>query len=146
MADTLFINEEFYKKNISHRQTLDNAQIISAIRLVQQTNLVSVLTEAVYDSLQTKIKAGDTLTEGEEKLMESIQLYLAVKVAQEMAYSSPTEFKDGSHVSYKQKTNLMEARIVRDMNRDPDLLALAQSDEVEFDDTEFDSAGGFYFV
>jgi len=147
MADTLLINEEFYKQNISHRQSVDSAQIISTIRLVQKTNLASIITQAVYDDYQTKLKAGDTLTAGEEKLLYSMQLYLAVKVAEELIYASPkTELKDGSHVSYSQKAKLMEARIVRDINRDSIILALANTDEVDFDDEEMDSAGGFYFV
>jgi len=146
MADTLFINEEYFKKNISHKQSVDNAQIISSIRVVQRTNLVDIITESVYDDLQTKITDGTPLTDGEEKLMESIQLYLAVKTAEELIYASPDEAKEGSHLSYKQKANLMEARIVRDINRDATILALAQSDAEDFDDTEMDTAGGFYFV
>mgnify|MGYP000934236603 CR=1 FL=1 len=146
MADSLFINEEFYKKNISHKQSVDHAQIISSIRLVQKTNLISVITQSIYDLYQTKIVDGTVFTAGEEKLFGSIQLYLAVKTAQEIIYASPVEAKDGSHISYKQKTNLMEARVIRDINRDPLLLALAQSDSLEFDDEEMDSAGGFYFI
>lgn len=146
MADALFINEEFYKKNISHRQSVDSAQIISTIRLVQKTNLVSIITQAVYDDLQTKIKDNVTLTAGEEKLLYSIQLFLAVKCAEELVYASPDDKKEGSHLSYSNKAKLMEARIVRDINRDTDILALANTDEVDFDDEEMDSAGSFYFV
>ena len=146
MADTLFINEEFFKRNISHKQVIDSAQIVSSIRLVQKTNLVSIITSEVYDNFQTKLKAGTTLTAGEEKLLYSIQLYLAVKVAEEMVYASPDEKKEGSQVSYRQKANLMEARVIRDINRDDNLLALANTDEVDFDDEQMDSAGSFYFV
>ena len=145
-TDALFINEEFYKKNVSHKQSVDNAQIISSIRLVQKTNLVSVITQSIYDLFQTKIAESTDFTAGEEKLFGSMQLYLAVKTAQEIIYASPDETKEGSSTSYKQKTNLMEARVIRDINRDSELLALAQSDSVEFDDEELDTAGGFYFV
>lgn len=146
MADTLFINEEFYKKNVSHRQSVDSAQVVSTIRLVQKTNLVSIITTAVYDDFQTKLKDGTDLTSGEEKLLYSMQLYLAVKVAEELVYASPDEKKEGSHISYSQKAKLMEARIVRDINRDTDILALANTDELDFDDEEMDTAGGFYFL
>jgi len=146
MADALFINEEFYKKNVSHKQSYDSAQIISSIRLVQKTNLVSIITQSIYDSLQEKIANSTAFTVGEEKLLDSIQLFLAVKTAEELIYAAPEEIRDGSGISYKQKSNLMEARIVRDINRDADLLALAQSDSVEFDDAELDNAGGFYFT
>lgn len=146
MADVLFINEEFYKKNISHRQSVDSSKITSTIRLVQKTNLVSIITSAVYEDFQTKLKAGTTLTVGEEKLLYSMQLYLAVKVAEELIYASPEEQREGSHISYSQKSKLMEARIVRDINRDASILALANTDELDFDDAEMDSAGGFYFL
>lgn len=146
MADLLFINEEFFKKNVSHKQRMDSAQIISSIRLVQKTNVVSIITESIYNVLQSKLSTGASLTSGEEKLLYSIQLYLAVKVAEEMIYASPELSKEGSHVSYTQKAKLLEARIVRDINRDSGLLTLAQGDELDYDDAEMDSAGGFYLV
>lgn len=146
MADLLFINEEFFKRNISHKQSFDNAQVTSTIRLVQKTNLVSIITDAVYQNFQTKLSETTALTAGEEKLLYSIQLFLAVKCAEELIYASPEEMKEGSNISYKQKANLMEARIIRDINRDAALLTLASSDEEDFDDEEFDNAGGFYYI
>ena len=148
MEEVLFINEEFYKKNISHRQAQDTSQVVSTIRLVQKTNLKSIVSDPVYDYFQTQLLASATLTEPELKLFQSIQMFLAVKVAEEMVYAAPRaeeNEKGGSHLSYRSKASLMEARIVRDINRDSALLALAQSGTEEFDDTEFDNQGGFYF-
>jgi len=148
MADTLFINEEFFKKNISHRQTFDSAQVISTIRLVQKTNLISIITLPVYDYFQASLSDVSLLTEAEVKLYESIQLYLAVKSAEELLYAAPNaeiDNKEGASLSSNNKCILMEARIVRDINRDATLLALAQSGSDEFDDEEMDVQGGFYF-
>lgn len=146
MADVLFINEEFFKKNISHKQSFDTNQVISSIRLVQKTNLKSVLTDPIYDNYQTKLSANTTFTDGEERLFDSVQLFLAVKVAEELMYAAPRdEEKDGSHLVYRSKASLMEARIVRDINRDEVLLALAQSGTEEFLDDEMSMQGGFYF-
>ena len=149
MADILFINEEFYKKNVSHKQAFDTSQIISAIRLVQKTNLVSIISVPIYDSFQSKLLGNIELTAGEQKLFESIQLFLAVKVAEESLDTSDKESEsnsDASHLSYRSKCRLMEARIVRDIKRDSDLLALAQTATDEFDDEEMSQAGGFYFL
>ena len=148
MADILFINEEFFKKNISHRQSFDKNQVISTIRLVQKTNLISIISVPVYDEIQRKLKAPENFTVGEQKLFDTIQLFLAVKTAEELVYSAPRradEEKDDSHISYRNKSTLMEARIVRDINRDADLLALAQSGTEDFLDGEMELAGGFYF-
>lgn len=146
MADVLFINEEFFKKNISHKQSFDTNQVVSAIRLVQKTNLKSILTDPIYDNFQDKLIASTAFSEAEERLFESMQLFLAVKTAEELLYSAPrTEEKDGGNVLYRSKASLMEARIVRDINRDETLLALAQSSTEDFLDTEMDSAGSFYF-
>lgn len=148
MADVLFINEEFFKKNISHRQNFDTTQVVSTIRLVQKTNLKSIISDPIYESLQTKLKAATELTEGEEKMFESIQLFLAVKCAEELVYAAPRSEEDdksGSHLSYRSKASLMEARIVRDINRDSDLLTLAQSGTEDFFESEMDVQGGFYF-
>ena len=148
MADTLFINEDFFKKNISHRQSFDSAQVISTIRLVQKTNLISIITLPVYDYFQTSLADISLLTDAETKLFESIQLFLAVKSAEELLYAAPTtdiDNKSGAHLSYNNKSVLMEARMVRDINRDTTLLALAQSGSDEFDDEEMDVQGGFYF-
>jgi hypothetical protein len=149
MAEVLFINEEFFKKNISHRQSFDTNQVISSIRLVQKTNLKSIISDPVYDDFQTKLKAATVFTAAEEKLFESMQLFLAVKTAEEMSYSAPTrdgDTKDDSHISYRNKSVLMEARIVRDINRDATLLALAQSGTEDFDDEAMSDAGSFYFL
>lgn len=148
MADTLFINEQFYKKNISHKQSFDSNQVISTIRLVQKTNLISIITLPVYNYFQSKMSDIESLTAVETALFESIQLYLAVKSAEELIYASPTgkdEAKDGASLTYHNKAVLLEARIVRDINRDDVLLELAQSGSDEFDDEEMDVQGGFYF-
>jgi hypothetical protein len=148
MADVLFINEEFFKKNISHKQSFDTNQVVSSIRLVQKTNLKSIISDPIYDDFQVKLKAATEFNAAEQKLFESIQLFLAVKVAEEMAYAAPTkegDIKDDSHISYRNKSTLMEARIIRDINRDTDLLTLAQSGTEDFDDTEMGVQGNFYF-
>lgn len=146
MADVLFINEEYFKKNISHKQSFDTNQVVSSIRLVQTTNLLDIITDSIYDSFQTKLTDGEVLTEGEEKLFGSMQLYLAVKVAEELIHAAPRdEEKQDSSLLYKSKATLMEARIVRDINRDETLLALAQSGTEEFDDNEMPNQGGFYW-
>ena len=41
MADNLFINAEFFKRNVPHKQVFDTNQVMSAVRLIQKTNLVS---------------------------------------------------------------------------------------------------------
>ena len=146
MAEVLFINEEFFKKNISHKQSFDTNQVVSSIRLVQKTNLKSILTDPIYDNFQTKLSDNTAFTEAEERLFGSLQLYLAVKVAEELIYAAPRdEDKDGGSLVYKSKASLMEARIVRDINRDSTLLALAQSGTEEFFDEVMPSTGGFYF-
>lgn len=148
MADTLFINEEFFKKNISHRQTFNSAQVISTIRLVQKTNLISIITLPIYENFQTKINDAVIFSVAEANLFDSVQLYLAVKTAEEMLYSAPNDDKDnkeGASLAYHNKCVLLEARIVRDINRDSTLLALAQSGSDDFDDEEMDVQGGFYF-
>ena len=149
MGDILFINEEYFKRNVSHKQSFDTNQVISSIRLVQKTNLISIISEPIYDLFQDKLTSGAEFTDGEAKLFDTMQLFLAVKVAEEMIYASPTNndnSKDGSHLTYRNKSILMEARMVRDINRDSDLLTLAQSGSEEFDDTEMDIQGGFYFA
>ena len=148
MAELLFINEEFFKRNISHKQSFNTEQVISTIRLVQKTNLISIITQPVYDNFQTKLANSTLFTAGEDKLFGSIQLYLAVKVAEEMIYSAPnydSDNKDGASLTYHNKSVLMEARMVRDINRDSALLALAQSSEDIFNDEEMEIQGGFYF-
>lgn len=148
MNDVLFINEEYFKKNISHKQNFDSNQVISTVRLVQKTNLISIVTEAVYDSFQKSLKDVIEFTEGEQRLFESMQLYLAVKSAEEMSYAAPNrdiDDNDGSALTYRNKARLLEARIVRDINRDADILTLAQTDSVQFDDGEMNVTGGFYF-
>jgi len=148
MSDTLFINEEYFIKNISQRQSFDRTQILSTIRLIQKTNLVSIISVPLYENFQTKIAASGAFTAGEQKLFDTMQLFLAVKVAEEMVYAAPTrdgDYKDASSLSYRNKSTLMEARMVRDINRDEILLALAQSGSEEFDDEEMDMQGGFYF-
>lgn len=148
MAEILFINEDFFKKNISHRQSFDSNQVISTIRLIQKTNLVSIITLPVYEYFKTKLQGVDPLSDTEQKLFESIQLYLAVKSAEEMLYAAPTtdiDNKEGASLSYHNKSVLIEARMVRDINRDADLLTLAQSGADTFDEQEMDVQGGFYF-
>lgn len=148
MADVLFINEEFFKKNISHRQNFDANQVVSTIRLVQKTNLISIISTPIYEELQRKLKAPEVFTDGEQKLFDTIQLFLAVKSAEELIYSAPRKAddeKDDAHISYRNKSTLMEARIVRDINRDAVLLALAQSGTEDFLDGEMELVGGFYF-
>jgi len=148
MADTLFINEDFFKKNISHRQTFNSSQVISTIRLIQKTNLISIITLPVYDNFQTKINDVVIFSDAESSLFNSIQLFLAVKTAEEMLYAAPNDErdnKDGASLAYHNKSVLLEARMVRDINRDATLLALAQSGADEFDDEEMDVQGGFYF-
>jgi len=147
MSDVLFINEEFFIKNVAQRQSFDRTQILSTIRLIQKTNLISIISVPVYDSFQTKLKEVTAFNDGEQKLFDTMQLFLAVKVAEEMVYAAPTkegDYKDSSALSYRNKSTLMEARIVRDINRDENLLTLAQSGSEEFDDTEMDMQGGFY--
>ena len=146
MNDVLLINEEFFKKNVSHNQSFDTNQVISSIRLVQKTNLASIVTEKVYNHFQDILRNASPFQPSEEKLFESMQLFLAVKVAEELVYASPSDdYKSSSHISYRNKATLLEARIVRDINRDATLLSLARSDENEFDDAEMDIQGGFYF-
>lgn len=148
MADNLFINEEFFKKNIPHKQSFDTKQVLSAIRLLQKTNLVSIISVPIYDNFQSKILSGDVFTAGEEKLFETMQLFLAVKVAQELIDTSPSAAADNAtdaHLSYGNKSTLMEARIIRDINRDTALLTLAQSGTDAFDTDEMAQSGGFYF-
>ena len=147
MAELLFINEAFFKKNISHKQSFNTDQVISTIRLLQKTNLISIITQPVYDNFQTKLSTNAIFTDGEQKLFDTIQLYLAVKVAEEMIYSAPnsdSDNKDGASLSYHNKGVLLEARMVRDINRDSALLTLAQSSEDEFNDEEMEIQGGFY--
>ena len=43
MAENLFINAEFFKRNIPHKQVFDTNQVMSAVRLIQKTNLVSII-------------------------------------------------------------------------------------------------------
>ena len=148
MANNLFINEEFFKKNIPHKQVFDTNQVLSAVRLLQKTNLVSIISVPVYDNFQTKISSGEVFTAAEEKLFETMQLFLAVKVAQELLDTTPSgvsDNSDNSHLSYGNKSTLMEARIIRDINRDSTLLALAQSGTDTFDTDEMAQSGGFYF-
>ena len=148
MAENLFINEEFFKKNIPHKQVFDTNQVLSAVRLLQKTNLVSIISVPVYDNFQTKISSGAVFTDAEEKLFETMQLFLAVKVAQELLDTTPSgvsDNSDNSHLSYGNKSTLMEARIIRDINRDSALLALAQSGTDTFDTDEMSQSGGFYF-
>lgn len=148
MADSLFINEDFFKRNISHRQSFDSNQVLSTIRLVQKTNLISIITLPIYENFQDKISNTTAFTAAEEKLFESIQLFLAVKSAEELLYAAPNQEidnKSGANLSYHNKSVLMEARIVRDINRDATLLALAQSGSDDFDEEEMDVQGGFYF-
>ena len=149
MAENLFINEEFFKKNIPHKQAFNTDQVLSAIRLLQKTNLISIISVPVYDNFQTKISSGAVFTAGEEKLFETMQLFLAVKTAQELIDTAPRNREDNadeSHLSYGNKSTLMEARIVRDINRDATLLALAQSGTDTFDTDEMSQPGGFYFT
>ena len=148
MAENLFINAEFFKKNIPHKQVFDTNQVMSAVRLLQKTNLVSIISVPVYDNFQSKITSGEVFTAAEEKLFETMQLFLAVKVAQELIDTSPSGVADNaneSHLSYGNKSTLMEARIIRDINRDEDLLALAQTGTDTFDTEEMSQSGGFYF-
>lgn len=148
MADNLFINEEFFKKNIPHKQVFDTAQVLSAVRLLQKTNLISIISVPIYDNFQAKISSGSVFTAAEDKLFETMQLFLAVKVAQELIDTSPSASTDSSvdsHLSYGNKSTLMEARIIRDINRDATLLALAQSGTDTFDTDEMAQSGGFYF-
>ena len=148
MADNLFINAEFFKKNIPHKQVFDTNQVMSAVRLLQKTNLVSIISVPIYDNFQSKITSGEVFTAAEEKLFETMQLFLAVKVAQELIDTSPSGVADNagdSHLSYGNKSTLMEARIIRDINRDEDLLELAQTGTDTFDTEEMSQSGGFYF-
>lgn len=146
MAEVLFINEEYFKRNISHLQLIDSAKIVSSIRLVQKTNLTDIITLPVYNHYQELLSSSTAFSDAEKLLFDNMQLYLVVKTAEEMLYASPDAAKDGAHLAYKQKANLMEARVVRNINADPALLALAQSGSEEFNDAEMDTAGGFYFV
>ena len=148
MAENLFINAEFFKRNIPHKQVFDTNQVMSAVRLIQKTNLVSIISVPVYDNFQDKITSGEVFTVAEEKLFETMQLFLAVKVAQELIDTSPSAMADNaneSHLSYGNKSTLMEARIIRDINRDEDLLELAQTGTDTFDTEEMSQSGGFYF-
>ncbi len=148
MADILFINEEFFKQNVSQKQSYDKEQVISSIRLIQKTNLISIISLPVYENFQAKLASGDAFTSGEQKLFDTMQLFLAVKVAEEMIFSAPrreADHKDDAHISYGNKSILMEARMVRDINRDTELLALAQSGEEDFSTEVMDVRGGFYF-
>ena len=149
MSDALFINEEFFKKNIPHKQSFDTNQVISAIRLVQKTNLVDVISLPVYDRFQELIKGSGNFSDAETKLFGSIQLYMTVKVAEELIDTAPRDESgksESSHLSYAKKVILMEARMVRDINRDSTLLALAQSGADEFNTEEMPQTGGFFFV
>jgi len=149
IGDILYINEEYFKKVISHLRSIDGDQIISTVRLIQTTDLVSVITQSVYDTIQTKIKDATPFDPAEQRLFEDIQMYLAVKAALELAHSSPLKVDDSiretAHLAYRSKASLLEARMVRTIKNDSTLLTEAQSDSQEFDETEMDIQGGFYF-
>ena len=149
IADTLFINEAYFKKVISHLRSIDGNMIISTVRLIQTTDLVNVITNTVYDNIETKLKNSDPFTPAEQKLFEDIQMFLAVKAALELAHSAPIKLddsiRDTAHLAYRSKASLLEARMVRTIKNDSTLLSEAVSDSQEFDDNEMDIQVGFYF-
>lgn len=144
----LFINEEYYKKVVPHTRGVDNNQLLSAIRLIQTTDLRSVLTDPVYDLIETKLNDAVAFTAGEEALYKEMQMYLALKAAEQLHYIQPTrddEQRDLAGVAYRNKATLIEARLVRVIKNDDALLTLANTSAVEFDDVEMSNQGGFYF-
>ena len=148
--EVLFINEEFYKRHISSTRGIDDAQIVSTVRLVQNTNLKELISEPVYDQLQSVFAENADFTAGEERLFAHIQLYLAVTCAYEMTMASPTRddtIREESPKVYQDKSHMLEGMIVRDINADPTLLALAQTGTVEtWIDEDEPSLGGFFYV
>lgn len=146
--NVVFINEEYFKKVVPHTRGIDGNQIISAIRLVQDTDLQSVLTNKVYDHMVTQIATSATLTDGETALFNEMQMYLALKAAEQLFYIQPTrddEQRDLAGVAYRNKATIIEARMVRVIKNDDALLTLAGTSAIGFDDVEMSNQGGFYF-
>lgn len=150
MAEVLFINEEFYKKMIPSVRAINDDQIISSIRLVQKTNLVELVSEPVYDYIQTIFSTNSDFTANEARLFAHIQSWLAVTCAHELTMSSPTRddvTRDEASKVYLDKSTKLAGMIVRDINNTPNLLALAQGTGVEtWSDSEDDSNSAFFFV
>lgn len=148
--EVLFIGEAYYKRMISVTRGIDDAQIVSTIRLVQNTNLKELISEPVYDKLQQVFVDDVDFTAGEERLFTHVQLYLAVTCAYEITMASPTRddtIREESPKVYLDKSHMLEGMVIRDINSDPELLALAQTGTVEtWLNTDEPSLGGFYFV
>jgi len=148
MAEVLFINEDYYKKVIPHVRGIDDNQLISTIRLVQKTDLVSLITQPVYDRLVAGVVADD-LVSAEEALLVNCQMFISLKAAEQLTYIQPTRDdnqRDVANVAFKNKATLIEARIIRDIKNDSDLSTLAGTSDVDFIDDEMPSSGGFFYI
>ncbi len=148
MAEVLFINEDYYKKVVPHVRGIDDNQIISTVRLVQKTDLISLITQPVYDRLVSGLIEDDLVT-AEEALLVNCQMYIALKSAEQLTYIQPTRDdtqRDVANVAYKNKATLIEARIIRDIKNDADLSTLAGTSDVDFVDDEMPQSGGFFYI
>ena len=149
-GEVLFINEEFFKRMIPSVRSIDDSQVVAAIRLVQKTNLLEIISEPVYNYLQTIFADDDDFSAGEQRLFNHIQSFLAVKVAHELTMSAPlrdNQIRDEASKVYNDKATMLEGMIIRDINNDSALLSLAQSSNVEtWYNDDADNNGGFYFA
>lgn len=145
-----FINADYYKKYIPTTRGVDDAQITSAIKLIQETNLVEVISEPVYNYYQEIFSNDDDMSPSETRLFNHMQTYLAVKTALQFVYVSPTRddtVRSDSDLVYRDKAEILEGMMIRDIEADAALLTLAQSSNIEqwFSDTE-SYTGGFFYV
>ena len=148
MAKVYFINAEFYKEVVPSTRSIDEAQIIAAIKLVQETDIVSIVTQEVYDYFENLILTSGTFSASEKIVFKDMQMLEALLTAEQLTFIAPkrdSETKSTANVSYRNKISILEARVIRGIKNDPAMLLLAQGSPVGFDDVEMDLQGGFYF-
>ena len=149
MAAIYFINEAYFKNVVPVTRSVDEKQIVTAIKLVQETDIKSTVSTDIYAHFINILATGGTFTSAEEIVFKDIQMLLALLTAEQLTYIAPrrdVETKSTANVSYRNKITILEARVIRGVKNDPNLLAIAQGSPSGFDEDEMNLVGGFFFL
>lgn len=146
----LFVNDAYFKKFLPDMSMVNSSKINAVIRRIQVTYLIDLLSSSIYNHLYDLVDTDTVMSDEEQELFESIQLFLAMKAEVILASNDTKLYGDSTErkiASLQQELKVVTSRILTMVSNSAALSAIAENSTNDNfkGNQQGNESGGFYF-
>ena len=139
----LFINDAFYKYTLPNSRNVDEAELVSLVRLNQTTLVVDLLTDSLYSEIYSSLESQSFAIADVEELFPFVQRYLATCVYIDLHDDDAYKLK---RHAMKIKRDMYVSRITSMIVKSTDLTKLTSNPDIGGFESEDIRPDGTFFL